>query len=277
MTETSESAPDALYDEVSPVLLLGLPFTSVAVTEGWHAWPALPDLFPVSFPGVKTSRDPFLVDVDLDRLKMRVADYFDADLGHEEIARRYPEVMRARARFNGRSVRSALLDRGGPDETGFVRHAYRPFDTRWLYWEKETKLLDEKRSEYRPHVFESNLWLSAVPRLRRDSTEPQSTVASHIASLHLNEWGASMFPAWLRDEGLGVEGDGLQRRPNLSAAAQHYLECIGADVEELFHHVLAVLHDPAYREANAGALRMEWPCIPVLGWPDGDESGAAEE
>ena len=235
------------------------------------------NLFPVSFPGVKTSRDAFLIDVDLDRLKHRVSDYFDADLGHEEIARRYPEVMRARARFNGRSVRSALLDRGGPDEAGFVRHAYRPFDTRWVYWEKETKLLDEKRSEYRPHVFESNLWLSAVPRLLRDSTEPQSTVASHIASLHLNEWSASMFPAWLRDEGLGVEGDGLQRRPNLSSAAQHYLECIGADVEELFHHVLAVLHDPAYREANAGALRMEWPRIPVPGWPDGDEPGAAEE
>ena len=86
-----------------------------------------------------------------------------------------------------------------------------------------------------------------------------------------------MFPAYLRDEGLGVEGDGIQRRPNLSGAAQHYLECIGADVEDLFHHVLAVLHDPAYREANAGALRMEWPRIPVPGWPDGDEVGAADE
>ena len=86
-----------------------------------------------------------------------------------------------------------------------------------------------------------------------------------------------MFPAWLRDDGLGVEGDRIQRRPNLSAAAQHYLECIGAEVEELFHHVLAVLHDPAYREANAGALRMEWPRIPVPGWPAGDEAGAADE
>ena len=38
-----------------------------------------------------------------------------------------------------------------------------------------------------------------------------------------------------------------------------------------------VLHDPGYREANAGALRMEWPRIPVPGWPDGDEVGAAEE
>ena len=42
-------------------------------------------------------------------------------------------------------------------------------------------------------------------------------------------------------------------------------------------HVLAALHDPAYREANSGALRMEWPRIPLPGWPDGDEDGAADE
>ena len=45
----------------------------------------------------------------------------------------------------------------------------------------------------------------------------------------------------------------------------------------LFHHVLAVLHDPAYQEANAGALRMEWPRIPLPGWPESYAPGAAEE
>ena len=98
-----------------------------------------------------------------------------------------------------------------------------------------------------------------------------------MASYYLIERGALWFPAWLHDEGLRVEGGGIQRRPNLSGAAQHYLDRIDANVEDLFHHVLAVLHDPAYREANAGALRMEWPRIPILGWPDGDEVGAADE
>ncbi len=86
-----------------------------------------------------------------------------------------------------------------------------------------------------------------------------------------------MFPAWLRDEGLALDGGGAQRRPNLSAAAQRYLDRLGLGVEELFHHALAVLHDPAYRAANAGALRMEWPRIPLPGWPDGDAPGAAGE
>ena len=277
LTATAETAPDALYDGFDPSLPLGLPFARMAVADDWSDWPSLPDLFPASFPGVKTSRDSFLVDIDLDRLRERIADYSNSDLSHEEIARLYPGVMNTTARFNATTVRDVLLRRGGPQEAYFVRHTYRPFDNRWLYWEADTKLLDEKRGEYRPHVLDGNLWLSAVPRLRRDSTESQSSVTSHSASLHLNEWSASMFPAYLRDDGLGAEAtDGTPRRPNLSPAAQGYLERLGMGVEDLFHHVLAVLHDPAYREANAGALRMEWPRIPLPGWPGGNEAGAAD-
>lgn len=49
--------------------------------------------------------------------------------------------------------------------------------------------------------------------------------------------------------------DRLERR--LSGTAQRYLDRLGLGVEDLFHHVLATLHDPAYPEADAGALRME--------------------
>ena len=91
------------------------------------------------------------------------------------------------------------------------------------------------------------------------------------------ERGAAMFPAWLRDEGLGLGNVHDGRRPNLSDAAERYLDRLGLGVEDLFHHVLAVLHDPAYRRANSGALRMEWPRIPLPSWPSGDASGAADK
>ena len=65
--------------------------------------------------------------------------------------------------------------------------------------------------------------------------------------------------------------------PTSLLAAQRYLDSLGLGVEDLFHHVLAVLHDPAYREANAGALRMQWPRIPLPGWPDGKEDDAANK
>ena len=274
LLQTAEAPPDALYNDVSPVLPLGLPFTQTAVNKDWFDWPALPDLFPVSFPGVKTSRDGFLVDTDLDRLRARVADYFDTDLSHSEIARRYPGVMKNTARFDARAVRDALLTRGGPDEAGFVRFTYRPFDIRWLYWEVDSGLLDRPRPDYKPHVFEENVWLVTQQKPRREWSPPQ--VISHIGCLDLMDRGATCIPAWLRDDNIGNDSNGIQRRPNLSLGVQRYLERLGADVDDLFRHVLAVLHDPAYREANAGALRMEWPRIPLPGWPDGEADGAAE-
>ena len=274
LTATAETAPDALYDEIKPALPLGLPFVRTVVSADWFDWPSLPDLFPVSFPGVKTSRDRFLVDVDLDLLRARVVDYFDPTLSHEEIARRYPAAMKTTARFDARAVRDALLKRGGPDESGFIRFAYRPFDNRWLYWDRDTKLLDEKRADYRPHVFEGNAWLVTQQKPRREWSPPQAI--SHIGCLDLIDRSATCIPAWVRNDGFGEKENGVPRA-NSSATTQRYLNHLDAGVEDLFHHVLAVLHDPSYREANAGALRMEWPRIPLPGWPDGGAEGAAEE
>ena len=265
---------DSGYASLEPNLSLGLPFKQMAVSDGWETWPALPELFSTLFPGVKTSRDGFLVDVDLDRLQQRVADYFNADLGHEEIARRYPGVMNSSARFNARAVRDALLKRGGPAEDGFVRYAYRPFDIRWLYWEPDGVLLDRPRADYKPHVFEGNLWLISQQKPRRDWQPPQ--VVTCIGCIDLMDRSSTCIPVLLRDDGLGIETGGAQHRPNLSPAAQRYLGGAGLDAEDLFHHVITMLHDPAYRIANAGALRMEWPRIPLPGWPDGSPEGAAD-
>ena len=280
----SEERRQALLDSLSadadtdaalvPDVRLGLPFKPMAVSDQWFDWPALPDLFPVSFPGVKTSRDGLLVDVDLDRLRARVRDYFNSDVSHEELARRHPTARRTMAALNARKIREALISRGGPNEDGFVRFAYRPFDTRWLYWEAHDGLLDRPRPDYRPHVFKGNLWLSEVPRLRRDAVEPQAVVTSDLAALHVIEWSASMFPAWLCDDAWGADAAD-QRRPNVSGTAQRYLDRLGVSIEDLFHHILATVHDPAYREANAGALRVEWPRIPLPGWGQGQSEGAA--
>ena len=264
------------YDTLVPDVRLGLPFKPKVVSENWFDWPSLTELFPVNFSGVNTNRDGFVIDVDLERLRTRIATYFDAEVDDARIGELYPTAMGTRARFDPRSVRRTLLARGGPDETGFIRHSYRPFDDRWLYWEGDTKLLNEKRPEYRPHAFAGNLWLSAAPHLRKGEREPQACVTRHMASLHLIERGANMFPAWLRDDGI-LTGPDSDRRPNLSPAADEYLKRLGLGVEDLFYHVVGVVHDPRYREANAGALSMEWPRVPLPAWPDGQAEDAAKK
>ena len=277
LTATAEAGPDELYDGIEPSLPLGLPFAHMVVSGAWSTWPALPDLFPTYFPGVTTSRDKFLVDIDRDTLEKRITDYFNSGVSHEEMARRCPAIMNQTSRFNAQAVRDAVLRMGKPNEKGIISYAYRPFDTRWLYWQAEHSLLDRPRPEYKPHLMDGNLWLSSAQHLRKGETETQAYFTHNLASYHLIERGALWFPAWLHEEGLALNGGGEQRRPNLSDAAQRYLDRLGLGVEDLFHHVLAVLHDPSYRKANSGALRMEWPRIPLPGWPDGDTPGAAEE
>ena len=280
LTDTAEAGSTELYGGVSPSLPLGLPFVGLAVNPEWGTWPSLPDLFSKSFPGVKTSRDSFLVDIDKERLKLQIKRYFNSELSHEEIASHYLSVMTPSAGYGAKAVRDYLLTRGGPIESGFVRYAYRPFDTRQLYWESETKLLDRPRPEYKSHVFPGNFALVSQQKPRREWSPPQ--VISSIGCLDLMDRSATCFPVWLRPESADGQQQRLgddeeQQQPNLTPQARAYLDQLGLGVDDLFHHALAVLHDPAYQEANAGALRMEWPRIPLPGWPEGNTPGAVDE
>ena len=278
LTATAEAGPGALYNAFEPNLPLGLPFTQTAVSDGWQDWPSLTDLFAVSFPGVQSKRDAFLIDIELNKLKARVDEYFDPSVSSNEVATKYPSAMKSSSGFvvsDAQKVRNSLLARGGPIDDNFIRHAYRPFDTRWLYWEAGHGLLGRPVPDYKPHLFEGNLWLGTPRRQLREWSPPLMTFIT--ADINQMVGSTSYVPAWLHEEGMALDGGGEQRRPNLSDAAQRYLDRLGLGVEDLFHHALAVLHNPSYREDNAGALRMEWPRIPLPGWPDGDAPGAAEE
>ena len=276
LTVTAEAEPENLYENVEPILPLGLPFVRIEASDDWFAWPALPDIFPKSFPGVTTNRDAFLVDIDLDQLRSRIKDYFDPSLSHEEIGRRYPVAMKETSsiKATARQVREYLLTHVGWDEAAFIRYTHRPFDNRWIYWQADSGLLARPSPAYRPHVFDGNLWLEARQRESREVFS-RGTLATHIAG-DLGNGRSHFFPAYICNNGPGSEGNEIQFRPNLSGVARRYLQRLGMGAEDLFHHVLATLHDPGYREANAGALRMEWPRIPLPGWPDGNAADAAE-
>jgi hypothetical protein len=60
-------------------------------------------------------------------------------------------------------------------------------------------------------------------------------------------------------------------RLNISDSLVAYLEQKANidDAPGLFYHTLAILHAPAYRSENSGALRQDWPRIPL---PDSKEA-----
>jgi hypothetical protein len=269
LLETAVQDGAALYEQLEPSLELGLPFVPARIHGSYVVWPPLPELFPVSFPGVKTSRDPLLVDISREQLLKRMEDYFDPEISHEEMRGNSPVAMTKAARFEPEAVRDYLRQRGFKVEN-VVRYCYRPFDVRWLYWEPETKLLDEKRSEYFPHVFEGNAWLAAVQHNRKSFDPP--TVSRFLCSLHVIERGANLFPVYLGSQSQQrfPGAANIQEGPlaNVTERARRYLERLQANPVDLFYHLIGVLYGRTYRQENASALSRDWPRIPL---PDSKE------
>ncbi|MGH6804917.1 MAG: type ISP restriction/modification enzyme, partial [Methyloceanibacter sp.] len=245
------------YTPVEPPLELGLPFFPSSVAPGYLTWPLLADLFPVSFPGVKTSRDEFVVEIDRERLLERLQAYFDPAVTDDELRGIAPTAITDAARFDAKQTREYLVKRGFKSEN-VVRYCYRPFDVRWLYWEPETKLLDEKRADYVPQVFESNLWIAAARRNRKDFDPP--FLSKRLCSLHVIERGANLFPAFTKLETHGTIHENLAPRtaPFLKSIR---LESVGAPILTL--HSAAILYSPKYVHENLSALRLDWPRIPL--------------
>ncbi|MBL8205282.1 MAG: N-6 DNA methylase, partial [Blastocatellia bacterium] len=224
LLETLHQDDAKLYEQIAPPLHLGLPFMPMKTEEQYANWPLLPDIFPASFPGVQTSRDDVVVDIDRERLLQRMQQYFDPKISHEDMKRIAPGVMEKGARFEAEKIRDYLRKRGFLPEN-IVRFSYRPFDVRWLYWEPETKLLDEKRSEYFPHVSEGNFWIAATQRVRKGFEPP--LIAVKLGCRHIIESGANFFPLFLKPEqkqhSLFDQPTDNEPQPNLSAAALSYL------------------------------------------------------
>jgi hypothetical protein len=273
LASLGSETPSALVP-LEPVARLGFPFKPRAFASDYLSWPQLPELLPVSFPGVKTSRDGVVVDIDRVRLEARMRRYFDPSATDDEIRSEMPGAMESTGRFSAEKVRQVLVHRGFlPDH--IVRYCYRPFDLRWLYWEPDTKLLDEKREAYVPHVLPHNSWMATTTRFRKGRFYcPQAT--SRLADLNVIEANVQMFPLLLvrgaRAGGVSGVSDTV---PNLSSAAVAGVSELAVPKDAPFFHALATLHAPLYGNENADALRQDWPRIPLPATRERLEASAA--
>lgn len=257
---TVENGMDRPYETLTPSLALGLPFMRLGSSEEYEKWPLLPAIFPASFPGVKTSRDDFLVDIDRDRLAERIGKYFDPETSNAKIEQISPASMKSGNRFDAEATRAFLLQRGFLPQN-IVRFLYRPMDVRWLYWEPETKLLDEKRSDYFPQVFSGNMFFFTTGMTRKHTVEPAlfTTVLNDLNSM---DSGARGFPLYIRRfENNLFETNGIEVAANISEAALDYLKSLLCSEVDLFYHCLSMLHSSIYRNTNADGLRQNWPRI----------------
>ena len=253
-----------------PALKLGLPFLPVDVRAEYSDWSLLTDLLPTSFPGVKTSRDDAVVSTDLEVLTKRFARYQDKSTSHREIRGLCSALMDTAAGFKPKEVRACVIEKG-EHAIRFVRYAYRPFDVRWIAWEAGCKLLDRPRPEFVAQVSEGNYFIEA--RRHQSQQGFSRGVVSRVLADNFGNGLSNFFPLLLSPDAGKSSAEAHPKlfasatlsgpQPNLTDFAREYLAGMKCGAEELFFHIVTVVHAPLYREENAGALRQDWPRVPL--------------
>lgn len=257
-------APDDIpeYEELAPDPALGLPFLPASANPAYFTWPSLPELMPVSYPGVKTSRDDFLVDIDRDRLEARIRDYFNPDIDDAELGRMYPGIMDDSGQYIAKATRTMAIERGF-DSSRLVKFAYRPFDNRYLYWERSGYLLDRARDEFFPYTEIHNRFLIWSHKSRRDLSPVNIT--SVLPCIDLTDRSANGFPCFRKAERTLLDDDN-PISPNLTEFAWTYLKSLEAQEllpDFIFSHIVAILGSQAYLTENSISVKQDWPRIPL--------------
>jgi hypothetical protein len=261
--ELLRSLDEPSYSEIEPTLELGLPFMPAESNSRYLRWPRLPELFPVSFPGVQSKQDRLVIDIDKDALIRRIGDYFDRSISDDELARLHPGSMDGSNACEPTTTRQTLLRRGMLKDN-IVQLEYRAFDKRWIYWESDTNLLGRKSPDFFPQVFPSNQFIEARQR-ESGSRFSRGMVTSTLADNFGNGF-SNFFPKLLKKVTAQAEincSDGAIR-PNLSPGARDYLALLRIKEQEaqlLFNHSIAILNAPTYRDSNGPSLRLDWPRI----------------
>jgi hypothetical protein len=269
LLEESHCDVEPVYSSLTPAPALGNPLAHRTYSTAYTSWPRMQEIFPISFPGVKTSRDPLVVEIDRDRLETRMKHYLDRELSDEEMAVIAPCSMESTAQFDAIETRRFLRDRSFQPVKEYrytirpwqiIRYAYRPYDLRWLYWEPDTNLLDRSRPEYIRQVMDTRLWVEIRQREASD-TFCRGTITRCLADQFGNGMSHFVPNKVFPEQSLyQVAGSELL---NLSAEAHMLVTERGMKGEYLFFHAIAAMHSPQYRTENAGALLGDWPRIPL--------------
>jgi len=266
----SQAADESLivYSDQRPVLPLGLPFVPMGAESSYSGWPLLNELLPTSYPGVQTKQDALLVDISREELTKRMESYFDPGISDAEIERLYSGSMDGTNACEPKPTRR-YLTRRGLLRSNIVPFAYRTFDRRWIYWEPETNLLGRKSPDFFPQVFTGNLFLEA-----RQKESGLAYARGMVVSILADNFGngfSNFFPKLIhrQSDELVFRAEARDLAANLTARAESYLRSIGLDPEDLeqasllFFHIISSVHSSLYRTENTGALRLDWPRIPL--------------
>jgi hypothetical protein len=273
------------YQPILPAQENRYSFRPSKVTVDYLAWPRLIDVFEEMFVGLEECRGGALIDIDKDRLRLRMQKYFDQSIDWDSLKSLKTGLTENAAGFDAKKTRDKIILTEKFDLERFVRYVVRPYDKRWCYYSNYSSLWNRLRPTLYAQYQHGNKFL--ISRLNTAAT-PEGVpiyVANALYDKQTINRNPGAFPLFLYPKTLkdskkpkeqvhliALEGE-IKPKANLSPSARSYLASLGitnahADSDShtaglIWMHALAIGYSPAYLSENADGIRKDWPRIPL--------------
>ena len=232
------------------------------VREEFDKFRSVDEAFNLKSEGVKTNRDRFVVD------------FTDARLSDDSVK----EVLG----LNDNAAWKVGVARGECRETFDERHfadvAFRPFDTRRLYY--HPSVVFSPRPVLLNHVLNRrNLVLLTVRRIRTGGhAHFFITKLAAMKEMLSSADNCNVYPLYEYTASKSKLGVGVEAVSNLSESFQRSFAALlglsntrvgsgdlstSVGPEDYLHYMYAVFHSPAYRERYAEFLKIDFPRLPL--------------
>lgn len=219
---------------------------------------SIAEIFPKNSTGIVTMGDSFIISESKNALIKRIHDFIENDISELELKNKY-ELGKNYGKWilgNKRKIKN--------DHSKIVPLNYRPFDTRYTYF--DNLLVWRPRTDVMQHfVGHENIGLVANrriegPRNFADVFISDSVMDARRVSLKETNY---VFPLYLYTEQ-------NEKIPNLNKQIWNRINEMGETTpEDIFDYIYAVLHSPTYRVKYNEFLKIDFPRVP---YPDSEDS-----
>lgn len=211
------------------------------------------ELFPKNTTGIVTMGDSFIIDMDKKVLEKRVADFLENDISDKALQAKY-ELGKNYAKWIVDNKKKIAHAQGT-----IAPFAYRPFDTRFTYFDKN--LVWRTREQVMKHfVAGENVGLEVCRQVIGDTWDhvflTTQVVDDSYVSNRSRERGYCM-PLYLYT-------DSGEKVPNLAPEIVARIEETAGTTtpEDILDYVYAYLHAPSYRAKYGEFLKADFPRVP---------------
>lgn len=265
---SAETTPWQELNPSSPFYLFRLQNDELMVE--YEKGPKITDILLLNGWGIATRKDYLLVDFDKTVLTTRFENIRKLPL--DEAKEKYG--VKDSPHWSLETARKQM----STDASDSVRPIlFRPFDSRFVFYEKCMIERGDHRYGLMRHMFDRNLSLITVRRAEVSGIPNHFFCSDQMSVLHSTsaKEGNFVFPLYLYPAADELD-TAAGRRPNISPA---FLKALaekleapqegphglpkGVTPEDIFHYAYAVFHSPIYRTRYAEFLKIDFPRLPL--------------